>query len=105
MLFRDLSRDPGQRDERVSLVEADDSHALGISADLADIAGANALNLAAGRDHDHFIVVGHRHDVHDFAVAVGRADVAQALAAALLPAVALIPRIAGGGFLAFFALG
>ena len=61
------------------------------------------LNLAASRDHDDFVVIGNGDDVDHFSIAFGRANVAQALAAAPLPAITLVAAVAGC-FVPFFAL-
>ena len=73
----------------VAFVEAHDPHALRVAADDADVAGGDPLDLAAGGHHQHFVVVADADDADHRAVALGGLDVAHALAAAALRAVAI----------------
>ena len=74
--------------QRVAFVEAHDPHALRVAADDADVADGDALDLAAGGHHQQLVVVVDADDADHRAVALGGLDVAEALAAAALRAVA-----------------
>src|SRR5262249_8849374 len=83
-----LARHARHRRDLIAVLQAHDAHALRVAADGAHLRGVRAVDHAAGRDQHHVVVVAHRHHVHHRAVAVGGADVADALAAAPLLAVA-----------------
>ena len=74
--------------QRVAFVEGHDPHALRVAADDADVAGLDPLDLAAGGHHQQLVGVVDADDADHRAVAVGGLDVAEALAAAVLRAVA-----------------
>src|SRR5262245_8248543 len=68
----------------VAVVERDAAHALRGAADHADLAGLGAHDLAVLGDQHDLVVVAHAEQVDDRPVALARADVDQALAAAAL---------------------
>src|SRR5579864_9317293 len=100
-LLGNIGRDASQGDESVPLIQTNNADPLRVAADLADVAGVNPLDLAAGGNHDHFVVILDGDDVDHLAVALGRANVPQSLSAAPLTAIALVARISGRSFFPF----
>src|SRR5262245_20106052 len=84
VLLRHLS----QRRDLVPLVEVHDAHALGVAADLADLVRVGAVDHPLRGDEHDVVAVADADDADHRAVALGRADVAQPLAAPALLAVA-----------------
>src|SRR5213076_1360699 len=82
----------------VGFVEVHDTGALGVATDDADFAHVRPVHHALGGDQDDVLVVADRNDADDGAVAVGGADIANALAAAALLAVAHPGAILRAGF-------
>src|SRR5205085_645878 len=92
--------DLGDGGDLVAFVEVHDADALGIAADHANFGYARAIDHSL-RGNEHDLVIGtHRHDADHQPVALGGANVAHALAAAALLAVAH-----GGAFHADFPFG
>src|SRR5262249_18617549 len=86
-LARFLLRHLRYRRDLVALVEVHHAHALGIAADDADLIDVRAVDHAASRDQHDVVAVAHRRHADHGAVALARADVADALAAAALLAI------------------
>src|SRR5262249_19605784 len=82
-----FARHLGNRRDAVPLLEVHDAHALRVATDHANLPDVRAVDHAAGRD-EHDVVVAHRRHADHGTIAFAGADVAQALAAAALLAVA-----------------
>ena len=97
-LINHIARNHGTGHQRVAFVEANDADALRVAADGVDVGCADPLDLAAGGDHQDFVGVDDGKHIDNLAIAGGRLDVSQTLAAAALAAVLVV---AGDGGLAF----
>src|SRR5437899_1718346 len=96
----------GKRRDLVAVVEVHDAHALGITADDADLAHVSAVDHALHRDEHDVVVLADGGNADHRAVAFRGANVAQALATAALLAVAHGGSVLGAFFAgSFFALG
>src|SRR5262249_49991111 len=92
-------RDADEGCQRVGLVEGDDANTLRVAADRVEIAYGDPLNLATSGHHHDLIRVIYADDADPRAVALGGFDVSEALAAAVLGAVAEAARRLAFGFL------
>src|SRR5262249_36003034 len=86
----------GDRGDLVALVEVHDADALGVAADDPDLADVGAVDHALGGDEHDVVGLANRGDADHRTVALAGADIAQALAAAALLAIAHARAIFGG---------
>src|SRR5213076_2571107 len=83
-----FARDLRQRRDHVAFAQVHHAHALGVAADHADFAHRHPRHHALGGDQHYVVAYTNREDADHRAVALAGADVADAAAAAALPAVA-----------------
>ena len=76
--------------QRITFIQTDDTNSLSIAADGVDVRSTNALDLASGCHHQDFVRIDDRKHIDNFAVAFGRLDVADTLAATALTAVLIV---------------